>query len=63
LQWLFEAKKRFNISILNYTVTSNHIHLIVKDDKGEEVIPESLGPGLAIILLTLFCTTRGAKNI
>jgi len=42
LKWLFEAKKRFNISILNYTVTSNHIHLIVKDDKGEEVIPQSM---------------------
>jgi hypothetical protein len=63
LQWLFEAKKRFSISILNYTVTSNHIHLIGKDDKGEEVIPESLGPGLTIILLTLFLITRGAKNI
>jgi len=42
LQWLFEVMKRFNISILNYGVTSNHIHLIVKDDKGEEVIPQSV---------------------
>ena len=25
LQWLFEAKKRFGLDILNYTVTSNHI--------------------------------------
>ncbi len=24
LQWLFEAKKRFGLDILNYTVTSNH---------------------------------------
>jgi putative transposase len=42
LQWLFEAKKRLGTSILNYTVTSNHIHLIIKDDKGEEVIPQTM---------------------
>jgi REP element-mobilizing transposase RayT len=38
LQWLYEAKKRFGISILNYGVTSNHIHLIVRDYRGEEAI-------------------------
>ncbi|MCJ7642213.1 MAG: hypothetical protein MUO29_10020 [Desulfobacterales bacterium] len=38
LQWLFEAKKRFGTSILNYAVTSNHVHLVIKDDKGEDVI-------------------------
>ena len=27
------------------------------------VVKGKLGPGLAIILLTLFLTTRGAKNI
>ena len=27
LQWLFEAKKRYGLVILNYTVTSNHIQL------------------------------------
>jgi putative transposase len=42
LQWLFEAKKRFGISILNYSVTSNHIHLVVRDDKGEDVIPQTM---------------------
>ena len=42
LQWLFEAKKRFGVSILNYTVTSNHVHLIVKDDQGEDVIPQTI---------------------
>ncbi|VAW64082.1 hypothetical protein MNBD_GAMMA10-774, partial [hydrothermal vent metagenome] len=25
------AKKRFGLSILNYTITSNHIHLLVED--------------------------------
>jgi len=39
--WLFEAKKRFGLQILNYVVTSNHIHLLVIDN-GQEVISKSL---------------------
>jgi len=31
LRWLFEAKKRFGLSVLNYMVTSNHIHLLIRD--------------------------------
>ncbi len=31
VQWLYEAKKRYNLCILNYMVTSNHIHLLVVD--------------------------------
>jgi REP element-mobilizing transposase RayT len=42
LQWLFEAKKRYGISILNYMVTSNHIHLLVVDGGGRDVIPKSI---------------------
>ena len=42
LQWLFESKKRFGTSILNYLVTSKHIHLVVRDDKGEGVIPQTV---------------------
>ena len=41
IDWLFEAKKRFNLSVLNYMVTSNHIHLLVYDNHGPEVIPKS----------------------
>jgi REP element-mobilizing transposase RayT len=41
LQWLFEAKKRFGLCVLNYAVTSNHIHLLVKDT-GVDVIPRSI---------------------
>lgn len=34
--WLFEARKRYGLCILNYIVTSNHIHLLVLDrGKGE----------------------------
>jgi REP element-mobilizing transposase RayT len=38
---LFETKKRFGLDILNYTVTSNHIHLLVADGE-DEVIPKSI---------------------
>lgn len=31
--WLFEARKRYGLTILNYIVTSNHIHLLVQDRK------------------------------
>jgi len=41
ISWLYEAKKRFGLVVLNYTVTSNHIHLLVRDT-GENVIPRSI---------------------
>ena len=31
LQWLYLAKKRYKLTILNYMVTSNHVHLLVFD--------------------------------
>ena len=39
--WLFEAKKRYRLCVLNYIATSNHIHMLVVDT-GEDVIPQSL---------------------
>jgi putative transposase len=41
LSWLFEAKKRFGLCVLNYVVTSNHIHLLVRDT-GERVVAQSV---------------------
>jgi len=41
LHWLFEAKKRVGLSVLNYMVTSNHVHLLVKDT-GPNVIARSM---------------------
>jgi REP element-mobilizing transposase RayT len=41
LYWLFEAKKRYSLCILNYTVTSNHIHLLCLD-KTAGSIPKSM---------------------
>lgn len=42
LQWLFEAKKRYGLCVLNYMVTCNHIHLLVFDRGGQEVISRSI---------------------
>ncbi len=41
IRWLFEAKKRYSLCILNYVATSNHIHLLVKD-RGDNEIPKSM---------------------
>jgi REP element-mobilizing transposase RayT len=41
VHWLFEAKKRFGLCVLNYMVTSNHIHLLVKD-ADRNVIAQSM---------------------
>jgi putative transposase len=41
VRWLFEAKKRFGLEVLNYVVTSNHIHLLVRDS-GSDVIANSM---------------------
>ncbi len=39
---MFEAKKRYGLQVLNYTVTSNHIHLLVHGHEDKDVIPRSL---------------------
>ena len=41
LHWLFEAKKRYGLCVLNYIVTSNHIHLLVMDT-GNNTIARSM---------------------
>jgi putative transposase len=41
LRWLFEAKKRFGLCVLNYVVTSNHVHVLVKDTE-EGTIAQSM---------------------
>jgi putative transposase len=37
IRWLFEAKKRHGLCILNYTATSSHIHLLVQDMGRNEI--------------------------
>jgi putative transposase len=41
LSWFHQSKNRFGLCVLNYMVTSNHIHLLVKD-AGEGVIAKSI---------------------
>ena len=31
IRWLYRARKRYGLSVLNYNVTSNHIHILVRD--------------------------------
>jgi len=35
--WLFEARRRYSLCVLNYIVTSNHIHLLVVDQGNQEI--------------------------
>jgi len=37
LHWVFAAKKRFGLCVLDYVVTSNHVHLLVKDSGGDAI--------------------------
>ena len=39
--WLFEARKRFGLCVLDFAITSNHVHLLVKDT-APSVIARSL---------------------
>jgi len=42
--WLYQAKKKYGLKVLNYMVTSNHIHLLVidKNKSPSDVIPRSM---------------------
>ena len=42
IQLLFEVRMRYGLSILNFVVTSNPIHLIVPDNGGSEAIPRTM---------------------
>lgn len=51
LYWLFQARKRYKLSILGYCLTSNHIHLLAFEQKNRQAIPRSM-------LLAASCTAR-----
>ena len=42
MQWLYQARKRYGLAILNYMITSNHVHLLVVDTGKRDVIPNSI---------------------
>ncbi|HHF7372380.1 TPA: transposase [Legionella anisa] len=39
--WLYEARKRYGFCVLNYIITSNHIHLLVMSTT-EDIIPSAM---------------------
>lgn len=39
LRWLYQARRRFAVEVLNYTITSNHVHIIIRNRGGENEIP------------------------
>ena len=41
MYWLFQARRRFGLSVLDYTVTHNHVHILVRDTGGD-TIPRSM---------------------
>lgn len=42
IHWLIKARRRYKIKILNYVVTSNHIHLLLKEGIGQNSIASSM---------------------
>jgi len=35
--WLYQARQRYGLCVLNYIVTSNHVHLLVRDTGAGEI--------------------------
>jgi len=42
MKWLHEAKLRYGLLVFNYMVTSNHVHILLFDDSGRDVISRSM---------------------
>jgi putative transposase len=42
MSWMYSARVKYGLHILNYAITSNHIHLIVYHDGRPNVIPRSM---------------------
>ena len=42
MTWLGEARRRFDLQVLNNSITSNHVHLLVKDSGRASCIPAAI---------------------
>jgi putative transposase len=42
MKWLYEAKSRHGLTVFNFITTSNHVHLLVLDEAGQDAIPKSM---------------------
>jgi putative transposase len=36
-RWLYQARRRYGLCVLNYTATSNHVHLLLRDQGRGEI--------------------------
>ncbi|WP_018144277.1 MULTISPECIES: transposase [unclassified Thioalkalivibrio] len=36
--WLYQARRRYGLCVLNYIVTSNHVHLLLRDEGRGEIL-------------------------
>jgi putative transposase len=36
-RWLYEARRRYRLCVLDYTATCNHVHLLVRDQGRDEI--------------------------
>jgi putative transposase len=42
MKWLYEAKERYRTSILDFTITSNHVHVLLLDKEGRSSISKCM---------------------
>jgi putative transposase len=42
MELLFEAKQSYQLSILNFIATCNHVHIILSDNLGRDSIPRAM---------------------
>lgn len=42
LRWVKQARKRYDLRLLNYTITDNHVHLVAYDHSEEQPIAASM---------------------
>jgi len=42
MHWLFQARKRFGLTILNYAATLNHVHLLVHENEDPDAVPQAM---------------------
>ena len=53
-RWLYEARKRYGLCVLDYTVTCNHIHLVVRDQGRGEIAQRNLERSARAALMSLY---------
>ncbi len=47
-QWMILARKRYDLCVLNYTITSNHVHLVLHANRGADADPYAIARSLQL---------------